>query len=128
MGRYPVFVIAGSRTITDYGLLCRAMGRTLDAEPPFAVDVISGGARGVDTLAERWHAEFADGELVVMEADWDQYSFAAGPIRNQKMADAGDVLVALWDGESSGTKNMIECAVNTGLDVHVYNQRSEMII
>ena len=41
-------------------------------------------------------------------ADWDKHGRAAGPIRNKQMADYADVLIAVWDGKSRGTKNMID--------------------
>ena len=44
----------------------------------------------------------------------------AGKIRNQAMADAADALVALWDGNSGGTADMIRRARAAGLKVFVY--------
>ena len=41
-------------------------------------------------------------------ADWEKYGNAAGYIRNVKMAQAADFLVAFWDGKSKGTKHMID--------------------
>ncbi len=46
-------IIAGSRDITDYSLVCRAI-----SESKFNItEVISGTARGVDTLGEKWVAD-----------------------------------------------------------------------
>lgn len=53
-------------------------------------------------------------------ADWNAHGKAAGPIRNQQMAQEADVLIAFWDGKSRGTKDMIEKATRAGLDMHVY--------
>ena len=39
--------------------------------------------------------------------DWDKYGKSAGYIRNTEMAEAGDILVAFWDGKSKGTEHMI---------------------
>lgn len=52
-------------------------------------------------------------------ADWEQYGKSAGHIRNAKMADNADALIAFWDGESKGTKNMIDNARRKGLAVRV---------
>lgn len=41
-------------------------------------------------------------------ADWDRHGRAAGPIRNCQMAQYADALIAIWDGKSRGTKNMID--------------------
>ena len=43
-------IIAGSRTFTDYQLLCQ----TLAPERHRITQVITGGARGADQLGYRW--------------------------------------------------------------------------
>lgn len=53
-------------------------------------------------------------------AEWDKYYKAAGPIRNQKMAEYANALIAVWDGKSTGTKDMIERAKACGLKIFVY--------
>ena len=40
--------------------------------------------------------------------DWNKHGKAAGPIRNRQMAEYADCLIAVWDGKSRGTKNMID--------------------
>ena len=44
----------------------------------------------------------------MFNADWNKHGRAAGPMRNKQMADYADVLIAVWDGQSKGTKNMID--------------------
>jgi predicted Rossmann fold nucleotide-binding protein DprA/Smf involved in DNA uptake len=81
-------------------------------------EVISGAASGVDGLGERWAKE--NGVPVSQyRADWKKYSRRAGPIRNQRMATVADALVAVWDGQSRGTANMIAIALRRGLKVYV---------
>ena len=41
---------------------------------------------------------------------WEKYGDAAGPKRNEQMAEIADAVVVFWDGESKGSKNMIHCA------------------
>jgi len=107
-------IIAGGRDFHDYGVLLNAI-----VECDFNIQtVVSGGAKGVDALGERY-AEQADVKLVVYPADWEKNGRAAGPIRNRKMAENADALIALWDGKSRGTKNMIETANKLGLLVYV---------
>jgi uncharacterized phage-like protein YoqJ len=98
-----IVVIAGSRGIEDYGLLCMIMERL---KLPIKC-VVSGTARGPDKMGERWAAAH-NVAVLRMPADWKKHKKAAGPIRNAEMAEACDVAVILWDGESSGTKNMIQ--------------------
>jgi hypothetical protein len=68
--------------------------------------VVSGGAPGVDTLAERW-AEQHDIPVTGFPAEWSRYGKKAGPIRNKEMAGYAEGLVAVWDGRSRGTKDMV---------------------
>lgn len=52
-------------------------------------------------------------------AEWKKYGRAAGPIRNQQMANYADALIAVWDGKSRGTADMIERAKRKNLKVHI---------
>lgn len=77
--------------------------------------IISGGARGADSMAEQF-AE--DDGMPYMEygAEWDTYGKAAGMRRNSTMVEKADYVVAFWDGESSGTLDSIEKAQLAGKD------------
>lgn len=81
-------------------------------------EVVCGGARGADEGGKRW-AESRDIPVVMFPANWSQHGRSAGPIRNRQMAEYGERLVAFWDGQSRGTKNMIETAKSLGLEVIV---------
>lgn len=107
-------IIAGSRNIIDYSLLKLLMD-ILNLNPD---KIISGGARGVDSLAE----EYAKDHGIPFElysANWDQFGKSAGYKRNELMASNGDYLLALWDKKSKGTKHMIDTAKSRGLRVQV---------
>lgn len=107
-------IIAGGRDITDFWLLQDAV-----EESGFDIEtVVSGGAKGVDAMGEIF-AEEMNLKLNIYEADWERHGRAAGPIRNRKMAENADALIAIWDGKSRGTKNMIETATKLGLLVYV---------
>ena len=68
--------------------------------------LIHGGARGIDTLAGECAA--ARGiEVKVYEARWMRFGKYAGHMRNIEMAADADFVIAIWDGESPGTKDMI---------------------
>lgn len=70
-------------------------------------EIISGGARGADALAKKYALE---NNIPYKEftADWGKHNKSAGIVRNKQMAEYGDMLVSFWDGESKGSKNMIE--------------------
>ena len=81
-------------------------------------EVVSGGARGVDQLGERW-ARDNGCQVKRFLPNWSRDGKAAGHIRNRQMGDYADALVAIWDGKSRGTAGMIEYARGRGLKVFV---------
>ena len=85
--------------------------------------VISGAAKGADTLGERWAQE--NGLSISRKpADWEAYGKRAGYLRNTEMAEeAGSdgLLCAFWDGKSKGTKHMIDIAKSKGLTVLIFS-------
>ena len=107
-------IIAGSRDCIDYKVLLE----TIKKVPWEITHVVSGTAPGADRLGERW-AEENDVPLSKFPADWDKFGRSAGYLRNIQMAKNAEALVALWDGESPGTKSMIKIAKAGGLLVHV---------
>lgn len=107
-------IIAGSRSITNYGVLVRAMAR-INWAPSV---IISGAANGADRLGEQY-AKSAGIPVELYPADWDAHGKRAGFLRNEQMAKNAQALVALWDGESRGTKSMIELARKYGLRIHI---------
>ena len=107
-------IIAGGRDYHNYDTLLEAIQ---ECQFPIAT-VVSGGAKGVDALGERYAGEM-NLKLNIYNADWERNGRAAGPIRNRKMAENADALIAIWNGESKGTKNMIETATKLGLLVYV---------
>ena len=110
-------IIAGSRTIVDYDTVATAI-----AESGFNItEVVSGGARGVDTVGELW-AENNGIPVTRFLADWNKYGRAAGNRRNVQMAEYADALVCCWDGTSSGSADMISQARRYNLKTHVSRQ------
>ena len=113
-------IVAGSRDIKDkdlvWGIIDRIIkDKNLDDDE---ITIVTGGSRGVDLMAEQL-AKLMSWKSVVMNADWTKHGKSAGPIRNREMAKVSDMLIAIWDGESRGTKNMISEAKQRGLDVVV---------
>lgn len=96
------------------------------------ITIISGMARGVDTIAYNWAKE--NGYKVDPHpANWDDlteqpscieingwgeyYNKCAGYNRNERMAKIGDILILIWDGKTSGSGNMRENAEKYGLKI-----------
>nr|WP_297100849.1 DUF2493 domain-containing protein [uncultured Prevotella sp.] len=103
-------IIAGGRDFDDYGLLCEHCDRLLaQKEQTHKIVIVSGAARGADTLGERYAHERGY-SIEQYPADWEHEGKAAGFIRNRQMADKADALIAFWDGQSRGTAHMIDQA------------------
>ena len=114
-------IIAGCRTLarSQYKEVERAMEDAALEKGIKPTLIISGKAAGADALGELW----ADRHNIPVQGhppDWAAHGRAAGPIRNAQMADEADALVAIWDGQSRGTRNMIQTAQKKGLTVHIH--------
>jgi L-alanine-DL-glutamate epimerase-like enolase superfamily enzyme len=109
-------IVAGSRTFDDYPLLKEVLDKELKGFGN--VTIVSGTAEGADRLGEQY-AFFRSLPVERYPANWTQHGRSAGMVRNTKMAEVSHVLVAFWDGVSSGTKHMINVAKEKGLKVVV---------
>lgn len=109
-------IVAGSRSISDYDLVEQAI-----KESGFEItEIVSGCARGVDRLGEKY--AFLNGLAVrAFPANWNMYGKRAGYLRNERMAIYADAVVAVWDGQSKGTKHMIDFAKGKGLHIFVFD-------
>ena len=111
-------IIAGSRDITDYTLVVDAVEKSGWGED--IETVVSGGAKGVDLLGERWAKEnIGEDNIDVFLADWGELGNEAGFARNYDMAMNADALIAVWDKKSNGTRHMINIANEMGLEVSI---------
>lgn len=108
-------IIAGSRSITDYTALQYAIAQT-----DFSIgEVVSGCARGPDSLGELWAIQHSI-PIHKFPADWGRFGRAAGMYRNADMASYADAAIILWDGESRGTLDMIDKMRRVGKPFEVY--------
>jgi hypothetical protein len=107
-------LVCGSREFPDNDFLWTFMRGLAGTDT-----VIVGGARGPDRQAES-EARHRGVNVEVYPAPWEEHGKAAGPIRNQQMLVEGkpDMVVALYDGVSKGTADMIRRAREAG--VHTY--------
>ncbi len=103
-------LIAGSRSIKEFDL------------GPYIPDgtdhIISGGADGIDSIAE----EYADRHRIsktVLRPRYGMYKKAAPLKRNDEMLEMADSVLIIWDGSSKGTKHTIEHAKAMGKDIRV---------
>lgn len=112
-------IIAGGRDFENYDLL-REKCDVILSKVKEDIIVVSGTALGADMLGERYAMERGY-QIVYFPANWRLYGRGAGPVRNREMAEYADALIAFHDGQSVGTKNMIEQAKTKGLKTRIIN-------
>jgi hypothetical protein len=113
--------IVGSRDFTDYDWFTQQVEQILnewDTETESIKCIISGGARGVDSLAKRYATEH-DIKLIEFPADWQKFGKSAGPKRNTQIVEACDHLIAFPSKEGRGTQDSIAKAEKAGVVTHV---------
>jgi hypothetical protein len=111
-------IVAGGRDFDNYDLLVEKLDALLKNKEE--VEIVSGNARGADYLGEKYAKEKGY-QIKDFPADWEKYKKAAGPIRNKEMSEYADATVCFWDGESRGTKHMIDTSKKKGLPTRVVN-------
>jgi len=109
-------IIAGGRSFNNYNLLYTECNNYLNAYSN--IEIVSGCANGADRLGERYALE-KEYLITKFPAQWDTFGKSAGYIRNEEMAKYADILIAFWDGDSKGTKHMINLAEKYKLKVNI---------
>lgn len=91
--------IIGSR-----GSIVNDLGKYLPAD---TTEIVSGGAKGIDTCAEQY-AKQNGIPLKVFYPEYEKYGRGAPLKRNIQIIDYADTVLAFWDGTSRGTAFVIE--------------------
>ena len=87
--------------------------------------LVSGGARGIDSLAEEvvnYLNELYEVNIqkTIFKPDWDKHGKSAGFIRNKLIIDEADFIVAIWNAKSKGTKHSIDLAIKANKPIDIY--------
>lgn len=110
--------VTGSRNFEDYELMKSILIKYSIEE------IVSGGAKGADNLAER----FADEHKIkktIFRPNYIEYGKEAPLMRNRQIVDYADRVIGFWDGESRGTKYTTDYARKTGKQVDVIRSKKE---
>ena len=78
-----------------------------DYLPPEVTEIVSGGAKGIDTCAGEYAREHGL-KLTEFLPDYRRYGRAAPLVRNREIVAYADQVLAFWDGKSPGTKYVID--------------------
>lgn len=89
-----------------------------DYIPEAVSEIVSGGARGIDTCAAEY-ARLHGIKLVEIYPEYDLYGRIAPLKRNEKIVSYADEGIAFWDGSSRGTKHTIDLFLKSGKRITV---------
>lgn len=113
----PVRILVfGGRDFTDSYQGYKVLNKVLSVVPKDKLAIISGMARGADTIGETW-AKNNGIEVMEFPADWDTHKKAAGPIRNQQMLDEGKPTGAIMFPGGTGTADMAKRLQKAGVRI-----------
>ncbi len=91
--------IIGSRGIASLDLE--------DYIPEDTTEIVSGGAKGIDTIAKEY-AQSHNIKLTEFLPDYRRYGRGAPLKRNDEIIQYSDLVLAFWDGKSKGTQYVIK--------------------
>ena len=109
--------IVGSREFTD-GRVIRA---SIERLRP--TTIVSGGARGADSLGAFWARELSIPTIIHLP-DWDRFGKSAGYRRNELIVRDSDMVLAFFapGPRSRGTQHTVAIARAAGKTVHIYHE------
>jgi len=118
--------IVGSRTITHRPTVKQAMQQspwwprnTGRPREQWEFEIVTGGADGVDSCAENIARDMGL-DVHVIEPNWDDWSKGhPAKTRNTKIVERADAVLAVWDGNSTGTRDSIDKALDRAVPLYV---------
>lgn len=117
--------IVGGRDFNDYTLLKESILAYIDAhEKP--ENIVSGGAKGADTLATQFATEMGI-PLLIFKTDYQRYGRGATLVRNTQIIENAEVVFAFWDGQSKGTKDSIKKAEKLEKELYVIKYKQSIL-
>ena len=101
--------IVGSRDFDNFDFLEKKVLELLPKQEECDIIIVSGGARGTDTLAERFADKYGY-RKEIHRAKWHLQGYCAGYLRNHHIVRNSDLVIAFWNGISKGTRHTINLA------------------
>ncbi len=116
--------IVGSRSLESENLKAKAYTLLCRHIPANATEIVSGGAVGIDTLAELY-AKNNGLPTKIFKPDYAKYGKRAPLLRNDEIIAYAQYVLAIWDGQSHGTAYTIASCIREGIPVKVVPLNSE---
>lgn len=112
-------IVAGGRDFVNTNRMIEELQKLVDSgNIPECPELVCGMARGTDMLA---YSLWANNRMPIhnFPANWDKHGKSAGYKRNQEMGEFADAAVCFWDGNSKGTKHMIDIMQRLNKPVYI---------
>jgi hypothetical protein len=121
-------LIAGSRSFNNYDIAKKCLDKEIGELP---IIVISGTAKGADSMGEQWANEH-NFEIKRYKPEWDTLGRKAGILRNIEMYNfikekEFAKIIIFWDGQSRGAMHMIKTAANGKIPYQVYDFNGNLL-
>ena len=98
-------IVAGSRNFNDYQFVKDEVTKYIN-DLGNVVEIVSGKAKGVDTLGERI-AEELGLKIAEFPADWEKFGKRAGYLRNTEMGKYATHAIIFCNSEDKGSTMML---------------------
>ena len=92
--------------------------------PRGVTEIVSGGANGIDSCARTYALENGI-KLTEFLPEYNRFKKGAPLKRNLKIIDYADEIIAFWDGQSKGTKYVIDNCRKKNKKIKVIIQKIE---
>lgn len=113
----PKIAVIGSRNYIEFDAFSYRMDYLLHNIKE-EIEIVSGGARGVDTMA-RIYAEYKGYKITEFLPEYDKFPPKVAPLkRNHQIVEYADMLVAFTTG-SNGTAYTIKLAEKKGIPIRI---------
>ena len=116
--------IVGGRDFNDYTLLKESILAYIDAHGK-PENIVSGGAKGADTLAAQFATEMGI-PLLVFKPDYQKSGRGATLVRNTQIIENAEVVFAFWNGQSKGTNDSIKKAKKLEKELHIIKYKQSI--